>query len=178
MAKAPKRIGVLTGGGDCPGLNAALRAIVKTADNDSDMEVIDSMASLENRISQNGFIEYVDQNSNNLLDDYDIFNVYIPPTATKYTLDSYLLVFGNGDISSFEIYQENDIKDINIVIFIGITRPANPLCYKQRILNFIIIFSGTISEINTCPVLDVVLNSVVSIFTVNSTDIKDIIIHI
>lgn len=26
-----KRIGVLTGGGDCPGLNAALRAIVKTA---------------------------------------------------------------------------------------------------------------------------------------------------
>ncbi len=40
MAKAPKRIGVLTGGGDCPGLNAALRAIVKTADNDYDMEVI------------------------------------------------------------------------------------------------------------------------------------------
>jgi len=27
-----KRIGVLTGGGDCPGLNAVLRAIVKTAD--------------------------------------------------------------------------------------------------------------------------------------------------
>jgi len=27
----PKRIGVLTGGGDCPGLNAVLRAVVKTA---------------------------------------------------------------------------------------------------------------------------------------------------
>ena len=40
MAKAPKRIGVLTGGGDCPGLNAVLRAIVKTADNDYDLEVI------------------------------------------------------------------------------------------------------------------------------------------
>ncbi|TET95292.1 MAG: ATP-dependent 6-phosphofructokinase [Candidatus Zixiibacteriota bacterium] len=40
MAKAPRRIGVLTGGGDCPGLNAVLRAIVKTADNDYDLEVI------------------------------------------------------------------------------------------------------------------------------------------
>jgi phosphofructokinase-like protein len=27
----PKRIGVLTGGGDCPGLNAVIRAVVKTA---------------------------------------------------------------------------------------------------------------------------------------------------
>ncbi|HEY8475385.1 MAG TPA: 6-phosphofructokinase, partial [Chloroflexota bacterium] len=26
-----RRIGVLTGGGDCPGLNAVIRAIVKTA---------------------------------------------------------------------------------------------------------------------------------------------------
>lgn len=40
MAKRPRRIGVLTGGGDCPGLNAVLRAIVKVADNDYDMEVI------------------------------------------------------------------------------------------------------------------------------------------
>ncbi|MEA2030524.1 MAG: ATP-dependent 6-phosphofructokinase [candidate division Zixibacteria bacterium] len=35
-----KRIGVLTGGGDCPGLNAVLRAVVKTADNDYDIKVI------------------------------------------------------------------------------------------------------------------------------------------
>jgi len=26
-----KRIGILTGGGDCPGLNAVIRAVVKTA---------------------------------------------------------------------------------------------------------------------------------------------------
>jgi phosphofructokinase-like protein len=31
MVSAVKRIGVLTGGGDCPGLNAVLRAVVKTA---------------------------------------------------------------------------------------------------------------------------------------------------
>lgn len=35
-----KRIGVLTGGGDCPGLNAVLRAVVKTADNDYDVKVL------------------------------------------------------------------------------------------------------------------------------------------
>jgi 6-phosphofructokinase 1 len=35
-----KRIGVLTGGGDCPGLNAAIRAIVKTAIVKYDYEVI------------------------------------------------------------------------------------------------------------------------------------------
>lgn len=31
MAKKPKRIGILTGGGDCPGLNAVIRAVVKNA---------------------------------------------------------------------------------------------------------------------------------------------------
>lgn len=35
-----KRIGVLTSGGDCPGLNAAVRAVVKTAINNYDYEVI------------------------------------------------------------------------------------------------------------------------------------------
>ena len=35
-----KRIGILTGGGDCPGLNAVIRAVVKKAIIDHDMEVI------------------------------------------------------------------------------------------------------------------------------------------
>ncbi|MGE5604683.1 MAG: 6-phosphofructokinase [Bacteroidota bacterium] len=35
-----KKIGVLTGGGDCPGLNAVLRAVVKTAVNEYGSEVI------------------------------------------------------------------------------------------------------------------------------------------
>ena len=29
----PKKVGVLTGGGDAPGLNAVIRAVVKTANN-------------------------------------------------------------------------------------------------------------------------------------------------
>lgn len=40
MKKRPKRIGLLTGGGDCPGLNAVIRAVTKTAINNYDMEVV------------------------------------------------------------------------------------------------------------------------------------------
>lgn len=50
MDKKIKRIGVLTGGGDCPGLNAVIRAIVKTADNDYDMDVIGFMDGYEGLI--------------------------------------------------------------------------------------------------------------------------------
>ncbi|MCW2276927.1 6-phosphofructokinase [Heliophilum fasciatum] len=40
MKKSIKRIGVLTGGGDCPGLNAVIRAVVKTAIRRYDLEVV------------------------------------------------------------------------------------------------------------------------------------------
>lgn len=39
-AMAEKTVGVLTGGGDCPGLNAAIRAITKTAQNDFGWRVL------------------------------------------------------------------------------------------------------------------------------------------
>ena len=35
-----KRLGILTGGGDAPGLNAVIRAVVKTAHNDYGSEVL------------------------------------------------------------------------------------------------------------------------------------------
>ena len=35
-----KRIGVLTGGGDCPGLNAVIRAVVKSAAGKNNCEVV------------------------------------------------------------------------------------------------------------------------------------------
>ena len=40
MPKTVRRIGLLTGGGDCPGLNAVIRAVVKTVHNLYDLEVI------------------------------------------------------------------------------------------------------------------------------------------
>ena len=39
MANAVKRIGVLTSGGDAPGMNAAIRAVVRTA-KDYDVDVV------------------------------------------------------------------------------------------------------------------------------------------
>lgn len=40
MASSIQRIGVLTGGGDCPGLNAVIRAVVKAAIQEYDWEVL------------------------------------------------------------------------------------------------------------------------------------------
>jgi len=40
MTEKLKRIGILTGGGDCPGLNAVIRAVVKTAAYDHGIDVI------------------------------------------------------------------------------------------------------------------------------------------
>ena len=40
MKKKIKRVGVLTAGGDCPGLNAVIRAVVKTAINEYGFEVM------------------------------------------------------------------------------------------------------------------------------------------
>lgn len=40
MGKSIQRIGILTGGGDCPGLNAVIRAAVKTAMNEYGWEVL------------------------------------------------------------------------------------------------------------------------------------------
>ncbi|MBU0604967.1 MAG: ATP-dependent 6-phosphofructokinase, partial [Candidatus Omnitrophica bacterium] len=38
--KRKKRIGILTGGGDCAGINAVIRAVAKKAINDYDMEIV------------------------------------------------------------------------------------------------------------------------------------------
>ncbi len=40
MARRIRKIGILTGGGDCPGLNAVIRAVAKTAMNDYGWEVV------------------------------------------------------------------------------------------------------------------------------------------
>ncbi|MEA3296449.1 MAG: 6-phosphofructokinase [candidate division Zixibacteria bacterium] len=47
------QIGVLTGGGDCPGLNAVIRAVVKTAINDYGMSVIGFKDGFEGVILNN-----------------------------------------------------------------------------------------------------------------------------
>ena len=66
MAKSVKRIGVLTGGGDCPGLNAVIRAIVKTADHDYSIDIIGFKDGYEGLI-ENRFMEINSRNVSGLL---------------------------------------------------------------------------------------------------------------
>lgn len=68
------------------------------------IEKIDFMSSLNDGISQNGFIEFIDKNSNNLIDDHDVINLSIPPTEDDTKLETYLLLIGiddNGDFNKF-----------------------------------------------------------------------------
>ena len=46
-----KRIAILTGGGDCPGLNAVIRAAVRTAINDHDFRVLGIQLGFEGLIT-------------------------------------------------------------------------------------------------------------------------------
>ena len=49
-----RRIGILTGGGDCPGLNAVLRAVTKTAIHDYDLEVFGIEDGYEGLMTKRG----------------------------------------------------------------------------------------------------------------------------
>lgn len=65
MRKQKKRIGVLTGGGDCPGLNAVIRAVTKTANNECGMEVVGFFDGYEGLV----------QNRYENLDDEDVSGI-------------------------------------------------------------------------------------------------------
>ncbi len=65
MGKQKKRIGVLTGGGDCPGLNAVIRAVAKTANNECGMEVVGFFDGYEGLV----------QNRYDNLDDEDVSGI-------------------------------------------------------------------------------------------------------
>lgn len=54
MAAKRRRIAILTGGGDCPGLNAVLRAVVKTAHNVHGWEVFGVLDGIEGFLMPHG----------------------------------------------------------------------------------------------------------------------------
>jgi len=64
--KTPKRIGILTGGGDCPGLNAVIRAVVKTVINDYDIAVVGFLDGFEGLV-ENKFIKLNSDNVSGIL---------------------------------------------------------------------------------------------------------------
>src|SRR5438128_11398414 len=50
--KQLRRIAILTGGGDCPGLNAVIRAAVRTAMRDHNLEVLGVQLGFEGLINR------------------------------------------------------------------------------------------------------------------------------
>ena len=52
MVNGKKTIGILTGGGDCPGLNAVIRAAVRTARSEHDLEVVGIQLGFEGLLSR------------------------------------------------------------------------------------------------------------------------------
>lgn len=58
-----KRVLVLTGGGDCPGLNAVIRAIVKRAEQTEDWEVIGSIRSFDGVLMEPTQIRVLDEDA-------------------------------------------------------------------------------------------------------------------
>src|ERR1700690_4318907 len=51
-----ERIGILTGGGDAPGLNAVIRAVVKTAVNQFNCKVIGILDGYDGFVNEKGII--------------------------------------------------------------------------------------------------------------------------
>ena len=66
MKKIPKRIGILTGGGDCPGLNAVIRAVVKTAVNDYGMAIVGFLDGFEGLV-ENKFVDLTSDSVSGIL---------------------------------------------------------------------------------------------------------------
>jgi len=67
MANSIRRIGVLTGGGDCPGLNAVIRAVVKTARRQYGWEVLGIEDGFEGLIQPGKVRELTDVNVRGIL---------------------------------------------------------------------------------------------------------------
>lgn len=66
MAEANKRIGILTAGGDCPGLNAVIRGVVKSA-NTHGYEVVGFLKGYEGLVDPVSYIPLTQKNTTGIL---------------------------------------------------------------------------------------------------------------
>ncbi|QDU26290.1 Pyrophosphate--fructose 6-phosphate 1-phosphotransferase [Anatilimnocola aggregata] len=66
MADGPKRIGVLTAGGDCPGLNAVIRGVVKSAGTHG-YEVVGFLKGYEGLVDPVSYIPLTNKNTTGIL---------------------------------------------------------------------------------------------------------------
>jgi hypothetical protein len=69
----------------------------------SNNEKIDFMPSLTDGVSQKNVLHFIDLNANDLLDDHDLFTVYIPPTGDEHRLETYFLIIGGEEMGTITI---------------------------------------------------------------------------
>jgi 6-phosphofructokinase 1 len=62
-----KRFGILTGGGDAPGLNGVIRAVVKSADNQNSAEIIGIRHGFEGFLEEGGIVALTYENVRDIL---------------------------------------------------------------------------------------------------------------
>lgn len=136
MSGQRKRIGIMTGGGDCPGLNAVIRAIVKTAINIYGYEVIGFldgyMGLVNNRFRKLGLNDVsglLDKGGTILgtTDSFDPFSMKIDIDGEKREKDMSDRIVDNlrmhgidavitiGGINTITIAHRLSLKGINIV---------------------------------------------------------------
>ncbi|NNF04757.1 MAG: 6-phosphofructokinase, partial [Rhodothermales bacterium] len=112
------RVGVLTGGGDCPGLNAVIRAVTKSLILQYDAEVIGIEEGFKGLVEQHSrSLQYADvsgilttggtilgtHNRANPFNYYDRGGADVSPQVIRYTrslgLDALVVIGGDGTLS-------------------------------------------------------------------------------
>ncbi len=128
MAKQ-MRIGVLTGGGDCPGLNAVLRAVVKTAINDYDMSVIGFKDGYEGLVLDNYIALDKDSVSGILSRGGTILGTSNRADPFKFPIlqkDKYVYLDRSADLVNN--YQKLGLDSLIVIGGDGTMSAAGPLC--------------------------------------------------
>jgi 6-phosphofructokinase 1 len=99
MTSKPKRIGILTAGGDCPGLNAAIRGIGKTAIIEHGMEVIGFVSGYTGLIHK----EYVELELDKLSGILTLGGTILGTSREK----PFKISKNDGDINKPELIKQN-----------------------------------------------------------------------
>lgn len=112
MTSKPKRIGILTAGGDCPGLNAAIRGIGKTAIIEHGMEVIGFVSGYTGLIHK----EYVELELDKLSGILTLGGTILGTSREK----PFKISKNDGDINKPELIKQNyDDLGLDCLVCIG-----------------------------------------------------------
>jgi len=133
-----KRIGVMTGGGDCPGLNAVLRAVVKTAMHKYGWEVIGFREGYKGLVT-NDFIKMSSSDVSGILDkggtilgssnrdnpfnfrierdgkvEYKDMSERVVDNVAMHELDCLVLIGGDGTLTSARDFARKGVKIVGV----------------------------------------------------------------